>query len=240
LALLFALTLWQAAAMALGQPLLLPSPIDVIGRLLTIWEEPGFFVSVVNSFLRIVLGFLLGLCAGVLLALPASRLKWLETLLWPYVQFIKSTPVASFVILALIWLSSARLSTFISMLMVFPVVYLNALKGFGSVPPQMAEMAALYAVPFSRRLKYLYVPALRPSLLSASSIALGLCFKAGIAAELIGVPQNTIGERLYEAKIYLNTVDVFAWTAVIIVISALFEKAFLRVLQRLLKRGTKA
>ena len=226
--------------MVFGQPLLLPSPVEVFFRLLTIWQEPGFFASVLNSFLRIVLGFFLGLSLGVLLALPASRLTWLETLLWPYVQFIKSTPVASFVILALIWLSSARLSTFISMLMVFPVVYLNALKGFGSVPPQMAEMAALYVVPFSRRLKYLYVPALRPLLLSASSIALGLCFKAGIAAELIGVPQNTIGEKLYEAKIYLNTVDVFAWTAVIIMISSLFEKAFLRVLQRLLKRGTGA
>jgi NitT/TauT family transport system permease protein len=197
-------------------------------------------VSVVNSFLRIVLGFLLGLCAGVLLALPASRLKWLETLLWPYVQFIKSTPVASFVILALIWLSGARLSTFIAMLMVFPVVYLNSLKGFRSVPSSMEEMATVYAVPFPRRLKYLYVPALRPSLLSASSIALGLCFKAGIAAELIGVPQNTIGERLYEAKIYLNTLDVFAWTAIIILISALFEKAFLLILQKILNRGITA
>ena len=40
------------------------------------------------------------------------------------------------------------------------------------------------------------------------------------------------GEKLYNAKIYLNTPDLFAWTIVIIVISFVFEKCFLGIVSR--------
>ena len=39
-----------------------------------------------------------------------------------------------------------------------------------------------------------------------------MAFKSGIAAEVIGVPDFSIGANLYEAKIYLDTASLFAWT----------------------------
>ena len=66
-----------------------------------------------------------------------------------------------------------------------------------------------------------------PYFRSAASLALGLCWKAGAAAEVIGLPAGTIGERLYTAKIYLQTPDLFAWTAVILILAAVFERLFL-------------
>ena len=228
-----ALLVWQAAAMTLHQPLLLASPWQVAVRLTTIWREAGFFASILTSFSLIALGFLLGVIAGILLAIPAARFPWVRALLKPYVVAIKSVPVASFVILALLWLSSRRLSTFIAFLMVFPVIYANVLEGILATDKQLLQMAKLYRVPFGRQLVMIYLPQLKPFLLAATSAALGMAWKAGVAAEVIGLPSGTMGEKLYDAKVYLNTVDLFTWTVLIVLLSVVFEKIFLFGLSRL-------
>lgn len=231
-AILLALLLWQGAAAALDSRLLLASPVSVWERLLSLCTESTFYSSVLFSFRRIVTGFLLALCGGTALAVLASRFHWIEVLLFPYLSIIKATPVASFIILCLIWLDSASLSIFISFLMVLPIVYTNMLQGIRETDPNLLEMARVFHLPIRRRLLYLYLPQLKPYLLSACSVSLGLSWKAGIAAEVIGVPDGSIGERLYEAKIYLSSADLFAWTIIIICISILFEKLFLSLLRK--------
>lgn len=226
-AIAFALMLWQAAAMALSQRLLLVSPIQVAVRLGSLLLEGSFWRTVLYSFLRIEAGFLLGLFAGAVLAAAAARFSLLEILIWPFMTAAKSVPVASFIILCLIWLGASGLSVFISFLMVLPIVYFNVLEGMKSTDRKLLEMAEVFAIPWGRRMRYLYLPQVKPFLLSACRTALGISWKAGIAAEVIGIPDGSIGERLYEAKIYLDTADLFAWTLVIVLLSALFEKLFL-------------
>ena len=239
LAVLFALCVWQAAAMLLGEPLLLASPVQVAGRLFSLILTEKFWSTVGYTTLRIVCGFLLGFGVGVVLAVLAGRYQGLETLLWPFVVTIKSIPVASFVILVLIWLSSRQLSVFIAFLMVFPVIYLNTLQGLKATDGRMLEMAKMYRLSFSRKLKYIYVPQLQPFLMSACSIALGLSWKSGVAAELIGRPDLSMGDMLYMAKVHMDTADVFAWTVVIILLSQLFEKLFLKLMKKGFERVMK-
>ena len=227
-----ALLVWQVAAMAVGLDLLLPSPWQVACRLWSVWREPGFFATVAFSLLRISGGFALGLVLGVLLAVAAGRLRVLELLLWPYVTAIKSVPVASFIIICLIWMSTRQLAVFISFLMVFPVIYSNTLQGIKSADGALLEMARVYRVPFSRRLGYIYAPQVKPFLLSGCSVALGMSWKSGVAAEVIGVVGGSIGERLYEAKVYFQMTDLLAWTVVIVVCSVGFEKLVLWLLRR--------
>ncbi|MCD2491503.1 ABC transporter permease subunit [Lacrimispora sp. NSJ-141] len=227
-AVVFALLLWQAASMILGQQLLLVSPVRVLLRLGTLWLESGFWQTLWFSFLRIVAGFFLGLFLGALLAVISSRSHLLETMLWPFLVAVKSVPVASFIIISLIWLSASGLSVFISFLMVFPIVYFNVLQGMKSTDIRMLQMAEIFRMPWRRQLFYIYLPQVRPFLFSACSTALGISWKAGIAAEVIGIPDGSIGERLYEAKVYLSTADLFAWTIVIVLLSVLFEKIFMK------------
>ena len=169
---------------------------------------------------------------AVLLAVAAGRLRVLELLLWPYVTAIKSVPVASFIIICLIWMSTRQLAVFISFLMVFPVIYSNTLQGIKSADGALLEMARVYRVPFSRRLGYIYAPQVKPFLLSGCSVALGMSWKSGVAAEVIGVVGGSIGERLYEAKVYFQMTDLLAWTVVIVVCSVGFEKLVLWLLRR--------
>lgn len=232
----FWLALWQIAAMALKQEILLASPVSVFLRLLELLPAWDFWTTVGFSFSRIILGFLLACFAGTVLAACAARWKLARTLTAPLMGAVKATPVASFIILVLLWVPSRNLSVVISFLMVTPIVYLNVLGGLDSRDKKLSEMADLFQVSPSRRLRYLTVPQVMPFFRSACAAGLGLCWKAGAAAEVIGLPEGSIGERLYEAKIYLETPDLFAWTLVIVLISILFERLFLFLLDRLLLR----
>ncbi len=231
LAIVAALSFWQAASMLISNPLILVTPLTVLKTLGTLIGNPAFWQSISFSFFRIAYGFFLALVAGIGLAALAGRHHLAEVLFKPYMSVVKATPVASFIILCLIWLDSKNLSIFISFLMVLPIIYTNVLHGIQSTDAKLLEMTDLFRVGRWRKLMYIYVPQLKPYLVSACSVSIGMSWKAGIAAEVIGIPTGSIGERLYEAKIYLSSADLFAWTVVIVAISVLFEKMFILMLK---------
>lgn len=239
-AVLFALGVWQAAAMLLDEELFLVTPVAVAVRLAQLLPTADFASSLAFSFSRIMAGFFLALLSGSLLAVAAGHSRILEAGLWPFMHVVKSVPVASFIILCLIWLSSKSLSIFIGFLMVLPVIYTNMLHGIKSTDAKLLEMAALFRVGWRKKMKYIHLPHLKPYILSACSVSVGLAWKAGIAAEVIGIPDGSVGERLYEAKVYLSTADLFAWTAVIVVVSVIFERVFLWVLKKAFERVEKS
>lgn len=227
----FWIVLWQLAAMVLGQEILLASPVSVIRKLGELVLLPEFWQSVCFSFGRIAAGFLLALFSGVLFAAASYVFSFVKILLKPLTAVMKATPVASIIILCLIWIPSKNLSVFISFLMVFPVVYANVLEGLRQTDKKLLEMAEVFNVGVGKKICYIYLSELLPYLLTACSLGLGLCWKAGVAAEVIGVPKGSVGEKLYNAKIYLNTPDLFAWTVVIILISVLLEKCVIALLK---------
>lgn len=231
---LLALTFWEIAALLIHQRILLVTPVAVARRLCTIWRVEGFARAIWFSFYHIAGGFLLGLILGCLLAYLAAKHPVVETLLWPWMATIKSVPVASFVVICLIWLSARNLSVFISFLIVIPIIYQNVLEGLRAENREMQEVATVFQLPWRKRFRYIELPKLRPFLLSACRVTTGMAWKAGIAAEIIGVPNGSIGKMLYTAKIYLDTDDLLAWTVIIVVISVVAEKVFLVGLSRLL------
>lgn len=237
---LFWLVLWQLAAMALNQKVLLVSPITVLSRLAELVPTGDFWGAVGFSFSRIICGFLLACLFGTALGALSSRFRLVKALAAPLMSAVKSTPVASFIILVLLWVPSKNLSIVISFLMVTPIVYANILGGIDSMDRQLLELAAVFRVPFPRRLRYLYLPQIMPFFRSACAAGLGLCWKAGVAAEVIGLPDGSIGEKLYQAKVYLETPDLFAWTVVIVLVSLLFERLFLWLLDQFLHRLERA
>lgn len=234
-AVLLALLVWQAAAYRMHNALLLVGPIEVAVRLGQLVLEPGFWQAAGFTFSRITLGFLLAFALALVLAGLSARFPLVNTLLRPYMTAVQTVPVASFIVIALLWLSGRKLSIFIAFLMVLPVLYANFLQGIRSADRQLLEMASIFRMPLWNRVRCIYTPALRPYVLSACRASLGLCWKAGVAAEVIGVCSGSIGGSLYEAKVYLEIGDLFAWTLVIVLISAGFEKCFLFLLKKALQ-----
>ena len=221
------------AATFIHNPIMLVGPIEALQTLWGLLPSGDFWISIYQSFLRISIGFLTAFMIGLLLGSLAYHISFVKELLEPPMLFFKSVPVASFVILALIWAGSRNLSVVIAFLVVLPVIYVNTLAGLQSTDPKLLEMAVVFRMPVWRKIRFIYLPALVPYLVSGCRIALGMSWKSGAAAEVIGLPEHSIGEHLYMAKIYLETADLFAWTLVIILVSAVFEQMVLFLISRL-------
>lgn len=232
IALIFWLTVWQLLAVLVDTDLILASPVATVKALMELVGTSVFWKAIGNSFLHIVAGFLLATGIGALLAWASYEVRLIREIVTPAMDIIKATPVASFVIVVLLWVHSAKLSIVISLLIVLPIVYRNLLEGFLQADSKLLEMAHVFRFSYGKKLRYIYLPSLRPYLLSAVSLGLGMCWKAGVAAEVIGLPKNSIGRELYDAKLYLMTPELFAWTIVIILVSATFEKLVTMLLRK--------
>lgn len=226
-AIIVAILLWQLLAMKLDQKLLLATPVDVAKTLGVLVKSQEFYSAIAYSMGRILIGLLIGAAVGIACALLAGRWHFMEVLFWPYFSAMKATPVASIVILCLVWLSGRRLSVFIVFLVVTPVIYTNILAGIKNLDPKMKDMARVFGINGLHRLLYVYLPELKTYIIAAFALATGMAFKAGIAAEVIGTPGGSVGKMLYNAKVYLETPELFAWTVVIIVLSVVVEQVIL-------------
>ncbi|MBR6302879.1 MAG: ABC transporter permease subunit [Lachnospiraceae bacterium] len=229
-----ALLLWQLVALLVDSDILLVGPWQVLKRLFFIWREDGFLTAVGFSLLHIFGGFLLGIVLGLILACLAARYKAVKIFLWPYMACIKSVPVASFVVICLVWLSPARLSVFISFLIVLPIMYQNTLTAIEGLDKSLTDLAKLEKLSYPRALKEIFLPSIAPQIKSSTSLCAGIAWKAGIAAEVIGTPHFSIGRKLYLAKTYLATDDLLAWTVIVVLVSILFEKLFVFVIGKIL------
>lgn len=233
IAICFWLFVWHFLSLKINSSIFLPSPEATYKALIRIGKRAGFWQTIFNTFSKIAKGFLLALIAGTFSAIISSFVKIIDVLVSPFMRLLKTVPVASFIILALLWVKSDKLSVLISFVMVTPVVYINILQSFDNVDNNLLEMADIFNVGLLRRLRFIYVPALVSGFMSACKIGLGFCFKAGIAAEIIGLPFQSIGSELYKSKLYLMTDELFAWTVVIVIMSVFFEGVCIYLLNKL-------
>lgn len=209
---------WGGLALYLPD-VLFAGPVRTARCLFALLLSSDCWRSLAGTIGQIAAGFLLAFIGGLILGAVCYRAAWVQALLAPAVQIMKSVPVACFVIVALIWVPSSRIAVLLSAFVVFPLTYQSVFTGLSAVDRELLEMAQVFRMPFRRRLRYLYIPQLVPFVLSSCRVSVGMCWKAGIAGEIIGLPEFSIGEQLYLAKLYLNMGDLFAWTLLLIAAS---------------------
>ena len=216
---LFWLALWQILALLIHNPVLLVGPWETLRALMEMLPTAEFRRAVGGSLLHILGGFLLGGVLGLLLAFLSYLKPFFRDLLAPVIGVMKAVPVVSFVVLVLIWAGSRGLSLYVTAAVVFPILYLNTLEGLRGTDPRLLELAEVYRMKYPARLRGIYLPQLRPQLLGALELAVGMAWKSGVAAEVIGQPVGSLGNSLYRAKIYLETDKVLAISAVTALLS---------------------
>ena len=225
------LVAWQLASVALAQPLILPGPVEVLSALGGLVSTPTFWSKVGFSLARIVGGCALAYAVAGLLAWASGASCLVRIALRPPLVAIKATPVACVVVLLLIWLGAANVSFAAVFLMALPGVYFALVEGLDHVDARMDELLCVSGVRGPRRWLALTWPAVLPFLEAASEVVVGMAWKAGVAAELIGTPLGSIGERIYQAKLLLDTPALFAWTVVVVCLATVCERTFLLALR---------
>ena len=218
------LGIWTAAAAYVNQQLLLPSPLATAAALIALAQRGSFWLSCLLSVTRIFTGYALGITLGCILAVLTSRYTWWREFFSPLLSMIKATPVASFILLALVWLRVNGVPTFATVLVVLPVTWANVSTAITATDASLLEMARAFRMPWQSVLRRIYWPSVQPALRAAVTTGMGMAWKAGVAAEIICTPRNALGSILYSSKIYLDMPTLFAGTAVVILLSIALEK----------------
>ena len=229
----FWLILWEIADRVIDNRIILVGPTHIIMALVDQVQQSDFWITCGASFLRIAIGFILSFIGGFVLALVCYKYKIIRDFLEPIMIMLKNVPMISFVIMLLIWVGNQALTIYLSFLIVLPIIYTNTLQGLESVDVQLLEMAQVFHLAPWKKFMFIYRPAFMPFVLSASKLALGMSWKSGIMAEVIGTPKPSIGREMYAAKTYLQTSNLFAWTIVVVIMSVLFEVLFMFILKQL-------
>lgn len=226
----FWLAVWWLLALIVGKELLIPSPPLVVRTLLELVVTGAFWRYTALTLLRITLGLLLGIVLGILTALLTNRLSLLHALLAPAVRVVRATPVASFIILVLLWVANGRVPVVISALVVLPVIWESTAAGLRSVDRDLLEFARAYRLTRWDTWRRIVIPSMLPQLAAAVCTAIGLAWKSGVAAEVLCLPKAAVGTQVYFSKLYLDTPALFAWTLVVVALSLTVERIARRLL----------
>lgn len=229
--LIFWITIWQVCYIIVNQEIFLVSPLSVFKRIFVLSFDYNFWLSIVFSLIRVILGFISAISIGAVLAILMYFSPFLYCIFKPLILIIKTTPVASFVVLALVFIKSFYLPIFISFLMVMPIVWSNVFEGMNKVDKKLLQMSDVYQFSKVNKIKNIYWPCLKPYFLAA--VTTGICFawKSVIAAEVIANTSISIGAQILNSKVYMETLDVFAWTIVIIILSFALEKILIKIVK---------
>ena len=220
---IFWILVWQIIAMVVDSNLLLASPYEVVRSLCYWLSQVEFYQAILNSTLRILIGFTIGAVVASVLSMLQYRYPWIDAWISPLMHLVQTIPVASFIILVLIWYPSQYLSMIITGLMVLPLLYIQLCNGLNHLDRGLNDVSTIFHVHGFNHLRFIVAPQLLPWLSTGLTMGISLCFKAGIAAELIGLPDHSLGSYLYQAKIFLASADLLAYTAVIVVLSILIR-----------------
>lgn len=236
---LFWLLVWQILAWVIDNKILLEGPIGVLNYLIQDLQSIEYYRTVFASLFRIMSGVLSGVILAIVFGSLAYKKGWMGNFLSPVIQFMKSAPITCFVVLLLIWVGAENITFFIALLVTFPPIYLNLLEGLKQLDERKLEIAKVYAMPYRNRFRYIYLPEVKSYFISALSVAIGMAFKAGIAAEIIGTPDYSMGERIYMSKIYLETAGVLSWMITVIFVAYLCEKVIIWMVELYFNRKPK-
>jgi NitT/TauT family transport system permease protein len=229
------LVIWQLAAMAVGEELLFPTPIAVANKLLELAATADFYKVILHSLLRILVGMIAGTLIGVLGGLATAFSKTAKAFFAPVLAVVKATPVASFIILLVLYISRDLTPLIISLMMVTPIVWAGVETGILNTDKSLLEMASAYKMSRADKIRHIFLPSIVPYFLAALKSSLGMAWKAGIAAEVLLEPVISIGRMIADAKSYIETADLFAWTVVVVVLSVIIERIMVFVLKKALK-----
>ncbi|PKM95405.1 MAG: ABC transporter permease [Firmicutes bacterium HGW-Firmicutes-1] len=238
-AILFWVFVWYVVAIIVNRELLLPTPLATFKALSELVLGKDFWIIIGMSIYRVLVGFIISIIVGGITGIASGLNKTIYNLFQPIIVVIKSTPVLSFIIIALLWFGSSDVPIFICFLMCYPIVWTSVVQGIKQVDTDLLQMAKIYKVKTKYIIKNIYIPTIIPFIISGILSGLGLGWKVTVAAEVLSHPQYSIGANLHDAKIYLESEQLFAWTIVVIVLSMLFEYIFNMSIKLLGSRGVK-
>lgn len=221
---IFWITVWEILSLIINQEIYLPSPFATFKSLFDLMFDKVTYITILYSTYRTLTGFLISTFFGVMLGFVCGMDKSIYNLLNPLVSIIRTVPVMSIIIIAIMWFKDTNVPVFVAFLMCFPIIWTNTIQGIDSADNKLLQMCKIYNIKKIRVIKSVYFYSALPYIKAGMVSALGISWKVTSAAEVLSLPKYSIGRFLYDSKVYLEIPDLFAWTIIIILLSIFFEK----------------
>ena len=218
---------WYIAAAAVGISILLPTPIETLKEFFLLFGSSKFYLAIGSTLLRTIVGFLIAFILAAIFAFFSSRSRFVKNLFYPFSVILRVLPTISVILLVMIWFRSSVAPYVITFLIIFPILYKTILDAIEGVDSKLLEMAESYRFSAKKKLYYIYIPQMMPSLLTGASITLSFSVKLTIAAEVLCYTKDCIGKNLQEASAYIETASLLAWTLVAVILGFLLEGTLL-------------
>ncbi len=227
----FWILFWWGCSALYGKPAIFPNPAGVFRELCSMVRNPYVYLSVLRSVLHVLAGLALGALVGILFGILIAKSRIADAFLSPFFSVARSTPVVCFILLAWIFLGREILPSFVSALMVAPVMLTATAGAIREVDPRLIEAAFAYRLSTRKRLVAVYLPSVLPAVRTSLVTCVGLAWKSCVAAEMIVITRDTVGYGIWDARNWdANYEAVFAWTIIIVTVSILFEQLAKRLL----------
>ncbi len=223
ISILLYLAVWKVLSLLIGRQIILPPPEEVFLQVLLLFRGREVFPQVIPTLVRGLSGFALSFILGVLCGVAAGLSRRFRWFLNPLLISIRSIPVLSLILLAIIWFRTELVPVFICFLVVFPLLTGSVASGVSRIDRDLLEMARIYRKTPGEIFKMIYLPSMLPYVGNAMSTGLGLTWKSVVAAEILSMPEKGMGTSMQAAQFQLDTPVLFAWTILIVLLSALFE-----------------
>lgn len=234
IALIFWIIVWEIIALVINKEIYLPTPYNTFKVLLEEIKTVMFWQTIFATIFRVAVGFVIACIVGILVGIVCGINHFMYEILNLIIVAVKSTPVMSFILIALVWFKSENVPIFICFLMCFPIIWTSVVGGIKHIDRRLIDMAYVYKVDKRYIIKDIYVPSIIPYITTAMITSLGLGWKVTVAAEVLSSPKFSIGTKLYNAKVYIESEQLFAWTIVVIVLSLMLEYIFKYLLRKML------
>lgn len=222
------LLVWQVMAGYMEQPGLIPSVAELIKALFQLFGSETFYISISATVLRGILGLFISLGVALVAAILFARNDLLYELFRPLLTIMRSVPVISFILLALVFLDSESIPLMIAFLTMFPLLAENLTKGILNLQPGLSLMAHRFGISHINKLMHIYYPQLKPFLFSGLASAAGFGWRAIIMGEVLAQCAFGIGGEMKRAQLFISVPELVAWTIIAIVISFLTDKVINR------------
>lgn len=215
--------LWYFVSIKINSEIIFPNISKIIQKLIEIVLDKSFYQDLFSSMLRVLIAFILSFLFALILGILSGIFLSVKYILMPIINFIRTIPTIPLILVAVIWFDNNTVPIFVSMLVIFPIIYDAVSNGITNVDKKLIEMSLSYNVSLKTQIINLYIPYIKPYILTAVSQSMGITWKSILAAEILALPSLGIGSRLYESHLYLDSVSLFAYCLIAVIFNGIFE-----------------
>lgn len=215
---------WEILARIINQPLILPGLMQVSERTVKLFAKKNFRLSLLASFERVVIAFLISAFIGTVSGFISGIKKEFRTFISFPLSLIRSTPVVALIMIVLFWFPSDVIPVFCALLMNLPIIIDGVSKSVENTDKKLLHMAQVFDVPVITKITCIYIPSAVPYIKGNLRTIFSQSWKIVAAGEILSLPRNGLGTLLQDSRIIMESETVFALVLVLTVSGILTEK----------------